>query len=279
MSIVVYQVDAFTEQPFKGNPAGVCLLQMPLEQEMMQSIAAEMNLSETAFVYPYGTTPNSYYIRYFTPSTEVELCGHATLATAKVLFSNAKMGVNTFTFYTLNDVLIVQKDEGKLVMNFPQFHTTEINGLPHEFWQALALSDVREVRYAPDIRIMLIHLGEGGELLDARPSIDLLKKISLPIQLDGFVLTTQDTRALPYLNTYHFMSRCFFPWVGVDEDPVTGVAHSVLAPYWANILNRNHFKAFQASKRGGELTLTLLDNHRLAIAGEACIIFKATTYF
>ncbi len=279
MSILsIYQVDAFSPSPFKGNPAGVCILDEAISEELMQSIAAEMNLSETAFLLSDESVSDAYHIRYFTPSTEVGLCGHATLASAKVLFSMLRLGVQKLTFYAPDEVLTVQKRSTDLVMNFPQYFTEEIDAVPEDFWEAMQVSGVRDIRYAPSLKILLMELGEGNELLTAQPDYGLLMALDFPVSLEGVILTSHDTRALPQGSAFDFMSRCFFPWIGISEDPVTGVAHTILAPYWAAKLHKSEFRAYQASQRGGELELKLLQNNRLEISGEAHIVLKGDLY-
>jgi PhzF family phenazine biosynthesis protein len=274
----IYQVDSFTEKPFKGNPAGVCLLNEELPKDTLQSIATEMNLSETAFLLPLVGETGAYQIRYFTPTMEADLCGHATLASAKVLFSMVKLGINTLTFYTQSEILTVQKRASELVMNFPQYSLEETSNLPEEFWEVMQVSSLREIRYCAALKMLLIELGEGNELLATQPETHLLPKLDFPMKVEGVILTSHDTQALPKANAFDFMSRCFFPWMGIPEDPVTGAAHTILAPYWAAKLKKTELKAYQASERGGELGLKLLENNRLEISGEAYIFLKGELY-
>ncbi|GAB4395671.1 MAG: PhzF family phenazine biosynthesis protein [Microscillaceae bacterium] len=274
LHIPIYQIDAFTHVPFKGNPAAVCALEAPLPARLMQAIAAEMNLSETAFFWPEGKTPNSYRIRFFTPSHEVNLCGHATLATTKVLSQRAFSSKAPFEFEANEARLMAQPQGNWIQLDFPQYGCVPAPRLPDTFWEALTITNVREAAYSPALKMILIEVGEGKELLDAEPDFAALKSMELPIAVEGVICSSHDTLALPGRATYDFMSRCFFPWIGINEDPVTGAAHTLLGPYWAEKLQSTQLHAYQASARGGEMKLELAANGRMFLRGQACLVMQ-----
>jgi len=256
MAIKLFQVDAFTEKPFKGNPAAVCILEKEMEYEWMQNLAKEMNLSETAFVLRKG---KSFSLRWFTPKVEVNLCGHATLATAHILFENGYLSSSEIaTFDTRSGILKAKKDGIWVILDFPIIPVEQIE-IPDGLEEALGTK----------IKFM----GESGEnyfieieseeiLKNLYPNFEKLSKYNT----QGFIVTARSL-------SFDFISRFFAPQVGINEDPVTGSAHSSLFPYWQKILQKNNFLALQASERGGILKLSSM-NERVLIAGQAVTIFE-----
>jgi PhzF family phenazine biosynthesis protein len=257
MPIPIYQVDAFTNMPFKGNPAGVCLLDKPVPDDWMQCVAMEMNLSETAFLLPEG---EGYRLRWFTPAVEVDLCGHATLASAHVL---AEIGQilpgDSARFFSRSGLLTARLlTDGMLELDFPA-KPLEAVPAPDGLIEALG---VQPVFIGKNVFDYLVEVYTETEVRQANPDMARLKQV--PAR--GVILTSRSDQ-------YDFVSRFFAPQVGVAEDPVTGSAHCCLAPYWAEKLGKSEFQAYQASPRGGELRLTL-DGERVLMRGRAVTVFR-----
>lgn len=266
MNILTYIVDAFTDEAFKGNPAGICILEENIDEDMMQAIAMELNLSETAFVKKIGES--NYSIRYFSPKMEIPFCGHATLGSSKVILD--KNNLETVTFHTKNGLQIssIVEDE-YITMEFPVYETQE-ESISLKMLKALGLQKIENARYAVEPKMLLIEISSSKELFDLEPNFNLLVKSNKTI--NGVIVTanSQNTR-------YDFYSRYFWPWSGSNEDPVTGAAHSVLSKYWADKLSKIELKAFQASKRGGYLNLKLNEAHTLLkVKSNAVIVLKGT---
>lgn len=261
-----YQVDAFASKPFGGNPAVVCLMEEFPQEEVMQNIAMEMNLSETAFVVPDRAGKDLFQLRWFTPCVEVSLCGHATLATSRVIFDRVSSEVKELSFNTKSGLLKVRQQESLLVMDFPKDHPEEAYGQPG-LLGAMGLKDVVEVRYGRKTGKLLVRVDDPKELLGLRPDFRQMLESENPNQVGGVIVTAGAW------GEYDFVSRYFAPWKGVDEDPVTGSAHTLLVPYWSEVLGKTHFKAYQASRRGGELYLSLRQD-RVSIAGDAVVVVQ-----
>ena len=249
-----YIVDAFTKGTFRGNPAAVCYLEKILPEEKMQEIANEFNLSETAFVCP--NSDNGYNLRWFTPKCEVDLCGHATLATAAALYD---MGLNgTYHFSTKSGVLEVGKTKEGFAMNFPsQGNFSSID-------QSLKLNGLKIINQVQAHDDILIEVEDSQALKKWQPDIEELSKPNCR----GVIVTAKDSTG-----EYDFISRFFGDKVGVMEDPVTGSAHCKLTPYWSKKLAKRNFRALQASERGGVLGLEL-KNERIIFSAEAKIFAK-----
>jgi predicted PhzF superfamily epimerase YddE/YHI9 len=255
----LFQVDAFTEEPFKGNPAGVCLLKGQKSDSWMQSLAAELNLSETAFLISEG---KSWRLRWFTPKTEVDLCGHATLASAMVLFETQRAGHSeVIKFQTLSGVLLARCVSGGVELDFPAMPYQILSYEP-PIKEVLGFDPVAAV-FSGDY--FLFEAKNEILIRQAQPEMLMLEKLPMP----EVIITAKSDHS-----KFDFISRFFAPQLGVDEDPVTGSAHCLLAPYWANKLGKREFNAFQASRRGGSLHLRL-DGARVRIRGAAKLIFKA----
>ncbi|MDR2560355.1 MAG: PhzF family phenazine biosynthesis protein [Holophagales bacterium] len=259
MRLLIHQIDAFAENPFEGNPAAVLPLDDWLPDSLMRSIAMENQLSETAFFVPEG---DGYRIRWFTPLEEVDLCGHATLASAWVLLNELRPDCQTVNFQSISGPLNVSKDGDWLVLDFPSRP-----GVPSPE-HIPALKTVLGIRPTEALmsRDLVAVLDSEEQVRSIAP--DLVALTDLP----GFgVLVTAEG------DEYDFVSRCFFPKDGIPEDPVTGSAHSTLIPYWSKRLNKKHLNAFQASQRGGRLRCQDCDN-RVLIAGKAVKIMEGTMF-
>lgn len=249
MELSIYQIDAFAKKTFQGNPAAICPLDAWLPDEVLLSIAEENNLSETAY---FIKTKIGYHIRWFTPTTEVDLCGHATLAAAFVIFNELGYKENSISFESKSGILKVGKDNDLLIMDFPSQPPTTCE-LPTEIQQAF---DVMPTECLKSEDYILVFNNEN-EVLNAAPKLEQLKNIDRR----GVIITAPS-------ENYDFVSRFFAPKYGIDEDPVTGSAHDQLVPYWANRLNQTKLHANQVSKRGGELICELMGD-RVTIAGHA----------
>ena len=249
MEISLYQIDAFASDLFAGNPAAVCPLDEWLPDETMQAIAAENNLSETAFFVPKD---NGFHIRWFTPVSEVDLCGHATLASAYVLFDILRYPKDKIEFASRSGTLAVTRDGDRFVMDFPAQPPVPCD-IPAEIIQAFDATPV-ECLKSEDYVVVF---EREADIESASPDFELLKKLDLR----GVTITAKSTR-------YDFVARFFAPQYGIPEDPVTGSAYTQLAPYWAAKTGLKKFRAKQLSPRGGELICEIADD-RVLIAGKA----------
>ena len=254
MRISIFHVDAFASRPFAGNPAAVMLLDQFREDNLLQEIAAENNLSETAFLVPEG---GDYRLRWFTPTTEVPLCGHATLASAAVVMQRLEPERDTVVFHSASGPLIVNRTETGYVMDFP-VRTSEQVSTPPALAEALRIEPIEVFKNEFNY---LALLGSGQVLRALAPDMAALARLDRP----GVIVTA------PGEETYDFVSRYFAPAKGIPEDPVTGAAHCMLAPFWAKRLGKTTFHAFQASRRGGEITCRL-EGNRVKLEG-ACVFY------
>ena len=257
----IYTVDAFTDIPFKGNPAGVCPLATMLPDEVMQNIAREMNLSETAFFTPME---NGFHLRWFTPAKEVDLCGHATLATSHILWQEGFLSENEeAVFSTLSGILKAKKVGDWIEMQFPLGDVPTESTSKQDVLDAMGINNAvfmgeyRTNRY-------LIEVENVSEVQNLKPNISKLKEIGV----DRLMVT-----ALGENKPYDFVSRYFAPGVNIDEDPVTGSAHCFLTPYWARKTGKTNFDAHQASARGGDLKLSITSEN-VIIRGQAITMLK-----
>lgn len=258
----LYQVDAFTDEPFKGNPAAVCLLEGPEPDAWMQSLASEMNLSETAFLLP---EENKWRLRWFTPKTEVDLCGHATLASAKVLFeTQPTLRGNPIKFQTRSGELLANWTSGSVELDFPVM-IYEPYKENRSVEPVLGFEPVNAVFSG---NYFLFEAQDEVQIRQAQPDMAALEKLPMPEVI--ITAASKDPE-------FDFISRFFAPQLGVDEDPVTGSAHCLLGPYWAEKLGKRVFDACQASPRGGKLHLKLTGD-RVLITGNAKFIFTADLF-
>jgi PhzF family phenazine biosynthesis protein len=250
----IFHVDAFTTRPFAGNPAAVMLLDKFPEDTVLQEIAAENNLSETAFLVREG---DDYRLRWFTPNTEVPLCGHATLASAAVVMERLEPGRGTVVFHSASGPLIVDRTETAYVMDFP-VRRSELVATPPALAEALRIEPIE----VSSNEFNYLALFESEQAVRAlAPDMAALARVGRP----GVIVTA------PGKEPYDFVSRYFAPAKGIPEDPVTGAAHCMLAPYWAKRLGKTTFRAFQASRRGGEITCRLVGD-RVMLEG-ACVFY------
>jgi len=256
MRIPIYQVDAFTSVVFSGNPAAVCILDAWIEDKLLQSIAAENNLSETAFLVQAGS---GFELRWFTPVTEVALCGHATLASAFVLFEYRNWPASTVKFQTRRSGLLSVTKRGDLLeMDFPARPAYARNP-PAGLTEALHVTPEGVFGSAEDLMVVL---EDESAVRAVQPDFDALHRV----ESRGTIVTARGDRS-------DFVSRFFAPRVGVREDPVTGSAHCVLTPYWATVLGKTTLHAFQVSNRGGELFCST-SGDRVKISGKAVLYLE-----
>lgn len=255
MKLRIFQADAFASERFRGNPAAVVPLTQWLADETMQKIALENNLSETAFFIPEG---DHFHIRWFTPKAEVRLCGHATLATAHILFNELGYEGNSIDFESKSGILTVRKTRNKLQLNFPADFATEVVPAPI-FSDAFGANPLATFKGRTDY---LLLFDSEATIRNLQPDIQLL----LSTDARGIMVTAPGDEV-------DFVSRFFAPAVGVNEDPVTGSAHTTMIPFWAKRLGKNDLTAKQLSARGGELWCTL-SGDRVLIAGNAVTYLK-----
>ena len=263
--IETYIVDSFTDQPFKGNPAGVCVLNQKLSDNQMQSIAKELGLSETAFINQVDNQ-DKYSIRYFSPILEIPLCGHATLASAKVLFE-INPEIDKIHFQNIQNLdLMIRKYGHKIEMEFPIYDTIPQNA-PVELLNALGIEKTLNSEFNKETNILLLEI-ESSELLNnLTPDFEKLKRSHNSI--NGVLVT-----AISQRNDFDFESRYFWPWSGTNEDPVTGATHTFLAKYWGSRLNKTKMNAYQCSERTGFMEVELISDKILTIKSEAQIVLK-----
>ncbi|NWX88309.1 PBLD protein, partial [Nothoprocta pentlandii] len=287
MQIPVFTVDAFTGHPFSGNPAAVCLLENDLREDLHQKIAMEMNLSETAFIRKLHSTDDfakssCFGLRWFTPANEVPLCGHATLAAAAVLFHIQKNSNSVLTFVTLSGDLKARQVEDRIVLDLPLYIAyPQVSENFTQLKAAVGDMIVQDVRYSPDTKNILVRLSDTYERsvlenLHVRAQ-DFLSAENTG-KVKGLIVTLKgDANGKP--KGYDFYSRYFAPWYGVLEDPVTGSTHAVLGSYWSEQLGKKEMLAFQCSRRGGELKISLRGDGRVDIAGQFAVVMKGNLTF
>ena len=250
MRLIIYQIDAFAEKIFEGNPAAVVPLENWLPDNVMQKIALENNLSETAF---FVQVENGFHIRWFTPLAEVDLCGHATLATAHVLYNHLAYNVNEINFQSRSGILKVKKEKDLIILNFPASKITETE-IPKNLKSAFHIQPKNCLKGRDDLMLVFEH---EEDIIKLKPDF---QKIS-ESKTRGIIVTAKS-------NQYDFVSRFFAPAVGVNEDPVTGSAHTMLIPFWSEKLGKTELVARQVSARGGILHCKNIGD-RVEIGGKA----------
>ena len=259
MPVPLLQIDAFSDRPFAGNPAAVALLDGPADAAWMQAVAAEMNLAETAFVTP--ATGGVHGLRWFTPTVEVDLCGHATLASAHALWTTGRVAAGTTVrFTTRSGELRAAPDADRIALDLPSNPPVE-GPAPEGFLEALG-AEARRVAHSPGW--VLVEVATEAEVRALRPDLRALAAHPMAI-------VTAPASEAPF----DIASRVFGPGVGIDEDPVTGSAHCLLAPWWAPRLGRDELRARQVSARGGDLHLRLAGD-RVSVAGHAVTVLTGT---
>jgi len=264
MGIRISQVDAFTDRRFAGNPAAVCVLAEPAEDRWMQDVAAEMNLSETAFACRLGTS-SKFSLRWFTPMSEVDLCGHATLATAHILWEEEHISAGEPAFFeTRSGLLTARRGPGGIELDFPaEPISAEVRDL--EELGALRSALAAPVRFAGRNRFdLMVEIESEEQVRGLRPDIRGLEKF--PVR--GVIVTSRSQA-----REYDFVSRFFAPRLGINEDPVCGSAHCCLGPYWAEKLERTALTARQVSCRGGVVKLRI-EGARVVLIGQAVTVLR-----
>lgn len=256
----IYQVDAFTDTHFKGNPAGVMIIDNNFPSEMMQNLAMEMNLSETAFIIPDG---NEFRIRYFTPTREVPLCGHATLASAHIIYElGLKKTTESIVFKADGGELTITKQGDWIAMNFPAYPLTVMD-IPSGFSETIGFEPLE--MYSSIYDWVIAVAASEAEILSAAPDFERMKTNG-PGHL---MITAKGEQA-----DRDFVLRCFAPLAGINEDPVTGSAHCALTPLWHRKTGKAEFNSLQLSKRTGRLKVRLIAD-RVEIKGQAITLFEA----
>jgi PhzF family phenazine biosynthesis protein len=256
----VYFVDSFTNEKFKGNPAAVCMNEKELDTDTMQRIATEIGFSETAFIKQIAD--NIYNIRFFTPKIEIPLCGHATLASSKIIFNTTSF--DTIRFINCNNIeLFIEKELHNIKMQFPVYETEETE-VPEKMLKALGISKIVNKRYSPKNKIILIEINSASELANLKP--DFTSLINSYSGINGVLVT-----AISDNENFDFHYRYFWPWAGTNEDPVTGGVQTFLTKYWAIKLNKTKFNAYQSSSRTGTMSTELVHD-KVCISGEAVIV-------
>ena len=257
MKLPVYIADAFTTKLFGGNPAAICPLHEWLPDSTMQSLATENNLSETAFIIEED---DHYRIRWFTPTTEVKLCGHATLASAHIFYSELGHTKPEIWFESLSGMLkVFRKNENTYTLDFPSSPPEPVTEIPDELYEGLGIETAEVFKTSFDYMVVL---SSQQAIENLKPDFSVLAKV----KARGVVTTAKG-------NDADFVSRCFYPQSGINEDPVTGSAHTIMVPYWADNLGKTNLKAIQLSKRKGYLECEV-KNDRVLMSGNVVTYLK-----
>ncbi len=266
MQLTIYQVDAFTKTVFGGNPAAVIPLDKWLDTALMQEIAIENNLSETVFFVPATTPGIDFDIRWFTPAAEINLCGHATLASAYVLFEYLDFNRPEIRFSCKSGLLKITKKGNLISMDFPSWKPVRFNEYSPQLSEILGNVKIMGVYKQRDL---LVELENEEAVRDCNPDFSAMKRY-----VDKLIITARGSSTRPGApaEPVDFVSRFFAPGVGIDEDPVTGSAHSQLIPFWSEKLNKTRLHALQLSKRGGELWCEQIDQDRVMMSG-FCVFY------
>jgi PhzF family phenazine biosynthesis protein len=258
MKLTLYQVDAFADRLFSGNPAAVVPLKKWLPDELMQQLGMENNISETVFFVPSKTKGADYDIRWFTPAVEINLCGHATLASAYVIFNILKEKKKTIVFSSKSGLLTVRKKKDILEMDFPSWKPERVNDYPQKLQAALGVKEIVGVYKSRDL---LVELNKEEDVRNANPDFTALKTMN-----EKIIITAPG-------KDVDFVSRFFAPVEGIDEDPVTGSAHSQLIPFWSEKSGKMKMEAKQLSSRGGHLWVEQ-KGERVLMAGKCVFYMK-----
>jgi PhzF family phenazine biosynthesis protein len=262
-SRIIYQVDAFTSKPFKGNPAGVCILKKEMPESWMQNIATEIHVSETAFI---SGGKKEFNIRYFTPASEVPLCGHATLSSAHIMYETGIVErEKKITFLSKAGKLIIRTEGSWITMNFPAYPLKRIR-VPRDINKYIGIKP--EELYRTGHGWIFVLLKSESDVRNLKPDFGLMKNSPY-----GDLIVTAPSAD----KDFDFCVRCFAPALGIDEDPVTGSAHCSLAPFWSNRTGRKKFVSHQVSEREGILKVEL-KNDRVEISGQAKTVLKGELF-
>lgn len=292
MELPIYTVDAFTDVPFQGNPAAVCLVnnEKLLSEEKLQQIAAEMNLSETVYIIDTQQTGftlgDRFRIRWFTPTNEVNLCGHATVASASVLFYQLNNQSDRITFDSASGPLITERAQPNgITMNFPlnppeRQDKEEMSKL---LQIVLPKNKIHSLHYSQSTKKLLVRMTDHCTRLDLeslRPDTTAMMNAESTGKIKGVIITLKGTIDNGCVDKtgeeYDFISRYFAPWNGIPEDPVTGSAHTVSGAYWSDVLKKKSLYARQCSKRGGDIRIQIKDDGRVNLTGQSAIVLKGT---
>ena len=260
-TIPFFQIDAFATRPFSGNPAAVCLLDEEADPTWMQSVAAEMNLSETAFVRPEG---DEFGLRWFTPTTEVKLCGHATLAASHALWEAQRVpSTDPVRYATRSGDLVARRDDAGIEIDLPALVSTDAK-FPADLRRAYGVDPIacRELPASCGDERYLVELASAADVRAVAPDFGFLRAANAP----NVIVTARGDEPTGDGERFDIVSRYFAPSIGIDEDPATGAAHCVLAPYWCDKIGRKQLRAYQASARGGVLDVGL-DGDRVFLRG------------
>jgi PhzF family phenazine biosynthesis protein len=263
-----YIVDAFTTEPFKGNPAGICFPDRQISDLEMLNVAKELGFSETAFVTARNGENNTYDIRFWTPQSEIPLCGHATLGSAKVILSNTD--ADRIRLINIQNIqLDITRADDQVAMEFPVYDVVPAE-VPLAMLDALGISEIENCVYNAETRILVLEIRSAKALAALRPDYAALLKTHNNI--DGVLVTARGDD-----EKFDFHSRYFWPWKGTNEDPVTGASHTFLAKYWSQKLDKLQMRSFQASERSGWMNLELRGD-KLLIRGHAVILLEGKLF-
>lgn len=259
MKLTLYQVDAFADKLFTGNPAGVIPLDKWIDEDLMQNLAMENNLAETVFFVPRENKEEGFDIRWFTPAAEINLCGHATLASAWVLFNILGFKKPSLTFHSKSGPLVITHQKDIISMDFPSWRPEKITDYPDGLEEALGVKEIVGVYKNRDL---LVELNKEEDVQYANPDFTMIKKSGYKI-----IITAPGKKV-------DFVSRFFAPTFGIDEDPVTGSAHSQLIPFWSEKLGKTKMIAKQLSQRGGHLWVEQKSGDRVQMGGQCVFYMK-----
>lgn len=267
MRLQTFILDTFTSSPFSGNPTGVCCPILKIDASLMLSIAQELNFPVTAFIRERNdSSVNEFDIRYFTPTTEIPACGHATLASAKVV--SIILSYKKAKFHTRSGITIKTSQEGNLTtMQYPLYDLEKISP-PEKILHGLGISSCKTAGYSTPLETLFIEVQSPDLLRSIKPNF--AKLLAARNTIKEVVITSVSDNP-----QYDYLLRSFCPWIGIDEDPVTGSVHSVLAGFWASRLNKTVMNVYQASLRGGELSVKLLHDH-VEIGGKTVTILEGS---
>lgn len=273
--VPVYQVDAFTDEPFRGNPAAVCLMEGDVGDATLLAMAAENNLSETAFLWAEGDVPleqaEMFRLRWFTPVNEVPLCGHATLATSAVVFDVLGYPRDEIRYSSLSGPLVARRHIDGILLDFPVDKVEAIEP-PEALLAAMGVEEAEECMFARRGKDVLVRVASPDVVRGLDPDFRGMVEVTAGTDVNGAIVTAEGEPPCD------FVSRFFAPWWGIDEDPVTGSAHTVLTPFWAERLGKKVMRAHQASRRGGDLTVELVEGGRVHLVGKTVIVLEGTMY-
>jgi PhzF family phenazine biosynthesis protein len=264
MKIKTFILDTFTSIPFSGNPTAICYCDNDIEPGRMQLIAGELGFPVTAFIKKNNIGKDEYKIRYFTVTTEIPACGHATLGAAAVVFNLESSTI--INFQTIDNLIInIRKEDQLIVMNYPKYELTNYK-IPDELIRSLQISGYKSAGYCSELETLFIELDNPEILKSVKP--DYARMVAADENLKEVVITSiSDNR------NYDFFLRSFCPWIGINEDPVTGSVHSVLAGYWKRRLGKDVLKAYQASERGGEIKVKSFED-KVELGGNCVILLN-----